>query len=44
MADFEGREQHLTGVPFADTALMFERLAERRGMAAGVRSSMLPPV
>lgn len=43
VADFEGREQHLTGVPFADTALMFERLAERRGMAAGVRSSMLPP-
>lgn len=43
VADFEGREQHLTGVPFADTALMFERLAERRGIAAGVRSPVLPP-
>jgi hypothetical protein len=26
-ADFAGRDQHLTGVPIADTALMFERLA-----------------
>jgi len=43
VADFEGREAHLTGVAFADTALMFERLAERRGMAAGARSPMLPP-
>ena len=27
--DFERREEHLTGVPIADTALVLERLAER---------------
>lgn len=43
LADFEGREEHLTGVAFADTALMFERLAERRAMAVRPRSEMLPP-
>jgi hypothetical protein len=41
--DFEGREQHLTGVPIADTAAMLERLAEPRGMAAQLASSLLPP-
>src|SRR5437763_1988429 len=35
IADFEAREQHLTGVAVADTALMLERLAARRGPAAG---------
>jgi hypothetical protein len=40
--DFEGREQHLTGVPIADTALMLERFAAARGMAAGVESPLLP--
>lgn len=42
VADFEGRDEHLTGVPFADTALMFERLAGVRGMRAGVTSKLLP--
>jgi hypothetical protein len=42
VADFEGREQHLTGVPIADTALMLERLAERRGLAAHPASALLP--
>ena len=42
VADFEAREQHLTGVPFADTALMLERLAEIRGLAAHPRSPVLP--
>lgn len=42
VADFEGRELHLTGVPFADTALMLERLAEPRGLAAHPRSALLP--
>ena len=41
--DFEGRERHLTGVAIADTGLMLERLAERRGMTAGVDSRLLPP-
>ena len=33
VADFEAREEHLTGVPIADTALVLDRLAERRGIA-----------
>ena len=40
--DFEAREEHLTGVPIADTALMLERLGERRGLAARVESALLP--
>jgi hypothetical protein len=39
--DFEGRDEHLTGVPVADTALMLERLAEPRGLAAHPRSALL---
>jgi predicted CoA-binding protein len=42
--DFEGRQDHLTGVPIADTALVLDRLAERRLMAAHPRSPLLPPV
>jgi predicted CoA-binding protein len=42
--DFEGRSEHLTGVPIADTALVLERLAERRLLAAHPRSPLLPPV
>ncbi len=42
VADFEGRDEHLTGVPVADTALMLERLAEPRGLAARPRSALLP--
>ncbi|MEA2381570.1 MAG: hypothetical protein QOH72_1541 [Solirubrobacteraceae bacterium] len=42
VADFEGRDEHLTGVPIADTALMLERLAERRGLAAHPSSALLP--
>ena len=40
--DFEERSQHLTGVAIADTALMLEALAARRGMAAGIESPVLP--
>lgn len=40
--DFESREEHLTGVAIADTALMFERLAQARGMRAGIESALLP--
>ena len=40
--DFEGRDAHLTGVPIADTALMLEELAARRGMAARPISPLLP--
>jgi hypothetical protein len=42
VADFEGREEHLTGIPIADTALMLERLAEGRGMACRPASPLLP--
>lgn len=40
--DFEQRSQHLTGVAIADTALMLEQLAARRGIAAGLASPLLP--
>jgi hypothetical protein len=43
VADFEGRDAHLTGVPIADTALMLERLAQPRGIAAAPASQLLPP-
>jgi hypothetical protein len=43
VSDFESRDEHLTGVPFADTALMFDRIALRRGMVAATpRSALLP--
>jgi hypothetical protein len=42
VADFEGRDEHLTGVPIADTALMLERLAGARGLAAHPASALLP--
>ncbi|MHB8491012.1 MAG: hypothetical protein ACYDA6_02205 [Solirubrobacteraceae bacterium] len=41
--DFEERSQHLTGVAIADTALMLETLAQRRGMLAKMPSSPLLP-
>jgi hypothetical protein len=40
--DFESREEHVTGVAIADTALMLERLAARRGLEAGLESALLP--
>jgi hypothetical protein len=42
LADFEAREEHLTGVPIADTALVLERLAARRGLATAPRSPLMP--
>jgi predicted CoA-binding protein len=44
VADFEAREDHLTGVPIADTALVLDRLAERRGLAVHAESPLLPHV
>jgi hypothetical protein len=43
VADFEARDEHLTGVPIADTALMLECLAEPRGIACRPQSALLPP-
>jgi uncharacterized protein len=42
--DFEGRDEHLTGVPVADTALVIDRLAEARGLAAHPESPVMPHV
>lgn len=42
VADFAAREQHLTGVAFADTAVMLERLAAPRGMAVRPASTVMP--
>ena len=44
VADFEAREEHMTGVPIADTALVLDRLAEGRGLAAHRESPLLPRV
>jgi uncharacterized protein len=44
VADFAAREEHLTGVPIADTALVLDRLAERRMLAAHRESPLLPHV
>ena len=40
--DFEQRSEHLTGVAIADTALVLEVQAARRGMAAAIESPVLP--
>ena len=44
MADFEARDQHLSGVAIADTALVLERLAEPRGMAVRPAGPLVPAV
>jgi hypothetical protein len=44
VADFEARDQHLSGVPIADTALVLERLAEPRGMAVHPAGPLVPAV
>jgi hypothetical protein len=40
--DFEQRTEHLTGVAIADTALVLQQLAARRGMAVELASPALP--
>jgi hypothetical protein len=42
VADFEARDQHLSGVPIADTVLVLERLAAARGVAARPDSPLVP--
>jgi hypothetical protein len=41
--DFTARDQHLSGVRVADTAMVLERLAETRGMAVHPASDLVPP-
>lgn len=40
--DFEDRSEHLTGLAVADTALVLECLAARRGVSAGIASRVMP--
>jgi hypothetical protein len=44
VGDFEQRAQHLTGVAIADTALVLEVLAGRRGVAVAIESPVMPRV
>jgi hypothetical protein len=41
-ADFAGRDEHLTGVAIADTAVMLELLAAERGFAVRPDSPLVP--
>ncbi|MBA2615398.1 MAG: hypothetical protein H0U90_06415 [Actinobacteria bacterium] len=42
LRSFEERDEYLEDVPVADTVLVLEALAARRGFAAGLRSPLLP--
>jgi len=42
LAFFESREAYLEDIPVADTVIVFEALAERRGLATRPRSQLLP--
>ena len=44
LASFEAREVYLEDLPVADTVIVLEALAERRGMATHPSSSLLPGV
>jgi hypothetical protein len=43
LASFEERDAYLDDVPVADTVLVLEALARRRGIEANLRSPLLPP-
>jgi hypothetical protein len=42
LESFETREAYLEDIPVADTVLVLEAFATRRGLSAGVRSPLLP--
>lgn len=42
LASFESREAYLEDMPVADTVIVLEALAERRGIAVGPSSALLP--
>jgi hypothetical protein len=42
LASFETREEYLEDIPVADTVLVLQALAARRGIAAELSSSLLP--
>lgn len=41
-ADFAARDEHLTGVAIADTAIMLELIARERGLGSGLDSPLAP--
>jgi hypothetical protein len=41
-ADFAARDEHLTGVAIADTAVMLELIARERGLGAQLDSPLVP--
>ena len=41
-ADFAARDEHLTGVAIADTAIMLELIARERGLSAQLDSPLVP--
>lgn len=43
LESFEARDEYLEGIPVADTVLVLQALAARRGMAAELESPLLPP-
>jgi hypothetical protein len=43
LASFERRDEYLEDVPVADTVVVLQRLADRRGAAPTLRSPLLPP-
>ena len=43
LESFESREDYLEDIPVADTVLVLEALAERRGLAVRPASGLLPP-
>jgi hypothetical protein len=42
LESFETRDEYLEDIPVADTVLVLQALAERRGMAAALASALLP--
>jgi tetratricopeptide (TPR) repeat protein len=42
LESFESRDEYLEGIPVADTVIVLQALAERRGIAAELRSPLLP--
>jgi hypothetical protein len=42
LESFETRDQHLENLPVADTVLVLQALAARRGLAVPLRSALLP--
>lgn len=42
LESFEGRGEYLEGIPVADTVIVLQALAKRRGIAARLRSPLLP--